>query len=114
MQYVCLVYHDDDAFDAAYGGERLAALDNESLAYDKELERKGHLILAHALHSEKRSRVVRRRDAKALVTDGPYTESKEQLIGFIVVEAKDIAEAASLAADIPLARTGTIVVREAF
>lgn len=111
MQYVCLVYHDPEAFDLAYK-ERMEELDRDSLAYDKQLEQMGHMVLAHALHGERRAKIVRRRQSKKMVTDGPHTETKEQLIGFIVVEAKDMDEAVELAAGIPLAKTGTVVVRE--
>ncbi len=110
MQYVCLVYHDDAVWDAMSSEER-KVLDSNSFAYDQELEAKGHMVLAHALHSEKESKIVRRRSRKKLVTDGPFTESKEQLVGFIVVEAKDLDEATEIGSNIPLARTGTIVVR---
>lgn len=112
VQYVCLVYHDEDAFEEAYRG-KLDALGRESFAYDRKLEEAGKLVLAHALQAEPKSKVVRSR-RKRLVTDGPFTESKEQLIGFIVVEAKDMDEAVELAAGIPLARTGTIVVRATY
>jgi len=112
MQYVCLVYHEDSAFEAMTPAEQ-KALDRDSLAYDQELEAKGHMVLAHALRSEKQSKVVRRR-RKKLVLDGPFTETKEQLVGFIVIEAKDMDEAVEIGSRIPLARTGTIVVRETF
>lgn len=110
MQYVCLVYHDDAFWNTLTDAER-KEIDRDSGAYDRELEAKGHMVLAHALHSEKDSKIVRRRSRKKLVTDGPFTESKEQLVGFIVVEAKDLEEAVELGSNIPLARTGTIVVR---
>jgi len=110
MQYVCLVYHEDAAWDAMSQEER-KALDHDSLTYDQELEAKGHMVLAHALRSETESKIVRRRSRKKLVTDGPFTESKEQLVGFIVIEAKDMEEATEIGSNIPLARTGTIVVR---
>ncbi|GLS21560.1 dehydrogenase [Labrys miyagiensis] len=111
MQYVCLVYAEDDAF-KALGPAGQKTLDADSLAYDRELERLGHLVLAHALHSERESKVVRRRQKKTLVIDGPFTETKEQLVGFIVVEANGMDEAVAIAGDIPMAGIGTIVVRE--
>lgn len=111
MQFVCLVYSEDGAY-AALSPVEQKTLDTDSLAYDKELERRGHMVLAHALHSERKSKVVRRRQKKRLVVDGPFTETKEQLVGFIVVEARDMDEAVAIAGDIPMAGLGTIVVRE--
>ena len=87
------------------------AIDRDSLAYDRVLAAKGHMVLAHALRSERESKIVRRRSRTKLVTDGPFTESKEQLVGFIVIEARDLDEATEIGSNIPLARTGTIVVR---
>ena len=113
MQFVCLVYHEDAAFEAMTPAE-MKALDRNSLAYDKQLEADGHMVLAHALRSEKQSKVVRRRQRKKLVLDGPFTETKEQLVGFIVIEAKDMDEAVEIGSHIPLAKTGSIVVRETF
>lgn len=110
MHYVCLVYHDDAVWNAMTDAER-KAIDSDSGAYDRKLETDGHMVLAHALRSEKDGRIVRRRQRRTLVTDGPFTEAKEQLVGFIVVEAKDINEAVEIGANIPLARTGTVVVR---
>lgn len=111
MQFVCLVYSEEGAY-ASLAPVEQKALDADSLAYDQELERRGHMVLAHALHSEKKSKVVRRREKKKLVLDGPFTETKEQLVGLIVVEAKDMEEAVAIAGDIPMAGIGTVVVRE--
>lgn len=110
MQFVCLVYHEDAAFEAMSPSDK-KTLDRNSLAYDRELESKGNLVLAHALQSERRSKIVRRRKRKTVVLDGPFTETKEQLVGFIVIEASDLDEAVEIGAGIPLARTGTIIVR---
>lgn len=110
MQYVCLVYHDDAVWNAMTEAER-KAIDRDSGAYDRDLEAKGHMILAHALRSERESKVVQRRARRMMVTDGPFTESKEQLVGVIVVEAKSLEEAVEIGSNIPLARTGTVVVR---
>lgn len=111
MQYVCLVYSEEGAYSALSPAEQ-KAMDADSLAYDRELERKGRMVLAHALHSEKRAKVVRRREKKTLVLDGPFAETKEQLVGFIVVEAADMDAAVAIAGGIPMGAIGTIVVRE--
>jgi hypothetical protein len=59
----------------------------------------------------KTSKSLRRRKGKALVTDGPFAETKEQLLGFVMVEAADLAEALKIAERIPLAELGTVEVR---
>lgn len=69
---------------------------------------------AHALRPARTARTVRIRGKKAMITDGPFAESKEQLIGFILIEAEDADEAMRLAKEIPLAKTGTVEVRPAF
>ncbi|MDX8453587.1 YciI family protein [Bradyrhizobium sp. Arg314] len=110
MKYVLLVYGEEkDLY--ALTPERAAKLDADSLAYDRELDRQGKLIIAQALQSVKTSKSLRRRKGKALVTDGPFAETKEQLLGFVMVEAADLTEALKLAGGIPLAELGTVEVR---
>ena len=110
MKYVLLVYGEEkDLF--ALTPERGAKLDADSLAYDRELERQGKLIIAQALQPVKMSKSLRRRKGKALVTDGPFAETKEQLLGFVMVEAADLEEALKIAEGIPLAELGTVEIR---
>ncbi|SDA53317.1 YciI family protein [Mesorhizobium qingshengii] len=110
MQYVCLVYGEEkDLYALTVEGS--AKLDADSLAYDRSLEQRGVLIIAQALQSVRTSKTVRRRKGKRLVTDGPFAETKEQLLGFVMIEAKDLDEALDIAAGIPLAEIGTIEVR---
>ncbi|RWE71333.1 YciI family protein [Mesorhizobium sp.] len=110
MKYVLLVYGEEkDLY--ALTPERAARLDADSLAYDKELDRQGRLVIAQALQSVKTSKSLRRRKGKVLVTDGPFAETKEQLLGFVMVEAADLAEALKIAERIPLAELGTVEVR---
>ncbi|QKC87990.1 YciI family protein [Mesorhizobium sp. NZP2234] len=110
MKYVCLVYGEEKDLHALTV-ERGARLDADSLAYDRSLDKQGKLIIAQALQSVKTSKSVRRRRGKRLVTDGPFAETKEQLLGFVMVEADTLEEALDIAADIPLAELGTIEVR---
>jgi len=110
MKYVLLVYGEEkDLF--ALTPERAAKLDADSVAYDRALDREGKLVVAQALQSVKTSKSLRRRKGKAVVTDGPFAETKEQLLGFVMVEAADLAEALEIADGIPLAELGTIEVR---
>lgn len=110
MKYLCLVYFDGQVLSASSETER-TAFDNESLAYDEALQRSGHFIAAEALESVKSAVIVRMRNGKISTTDGPFAETKEQLGGFILIEARDLNEAIQVAANIPLARFGSIEVR---
>lgn len=110
MKYVLLVYGEEKDLHAL-SPEGLAKLDADSLAYDRSLDRQGKLIIAQALQSVKTSKTVRRRKGKRLVTDGPFAETKEQLLGFVMIEAGNLDEALEIAGEIPLAELGTIEVR---
>ncbi|BCG92135.1 YciI family protein [Mesorhizobium sp. 131-2-1] len=110
MKYVCLVYGEEkDLF--ALSPEGATKLDADSLAYDRSLDQQGKLIIAQALQPVKTSKSVRRRKGKQLVTDGPFAETKEQLLGFVMIEAASLDEALAIAGNIPLAELGTIEVR---
>jgi hypothetical protein len=110
MKYVLLVYGEEKDLHALTP-EGSAKLDADSLAYDRSLDQQGKLIIAQALQSVKTSKTVRRRKGKRLITDGPFAETKEQLLGFVMIEAGDIDEALEIAGGIPLAEIGTIEVR---
>ncbi|TPM30123.1 YciI family protein [Mesorhizobium sp. B2-3-4] len=113
MKYVCLVYGEEkDLY--ALTAERGAKLNADSLAYDRTLDQQGKLIVAEALQSVSSARTVRRRGGKRLVLDGPFAETKEQLLGFIMVEAGTLDEALDIAAGIPLAEIGTVEVRAVY
>src|SRR5262245_42546009 len=86
-------------------------VDRRSVAYDEELKARGHLIEAQALEPPETAVLVKVRNGKMSTTDGPFTETKEQLAGFILVDARDLNEAIGFAAGIPLAEMGTIEVR---
>ena len=103
MKYLCLVYGEESA---------IAGMDdNECLAYDRELRDSGRCIASKALEPVTTATTVRVRHGKVSVSDGPFAETKEQLAGFYLVEARDLNEAISLAAKIPPARIGSIEVR---
>ena len=110
MKYVLLVYG-READLAALSPAEMAALDARSLAHDRNLAESRHLVVAQALQPVRLSKTVRKRRGKALVTDGPFAETKEQLLGFVMVEAAGLDEALAMAAAIPLAELGTIEVR---
>jgi hypothetical protein len=110
MKYLCMVYVDEKSLDALTERD-YDALTDESLAYDEELRKSGHFIVAQALQSVQTATSIRIRNGEVSATDGPFVETKEQLGGFILIDARDLNEAIQLAAKIPPARLGGIEVR---
>ena len=110
MKYICLVYLVEKDMNALSKKEADTCTE-ESLAYDEGLRKSGHLLAAHALQPVETATTIRVRGGKATVTDGPFVETKEQLGGFFLIEAKDIDEACEVASRFPPARLGTIEVR---
>jgi hypothetical protein len=110
MKYLCLVHIDERKMSemSERDGDALTA---EALDYDDELRRSGHFIAAQALQPERTATIIRVRNNKLSTTDGPFAETKEQLGGFIMIEARDLNEALQLAAKCPMARVGSIEVR---
>jgi len=103
MKYLCLVYLDE---------KRLNELpDEECVDFDTAIRNSGHCIASEALESVQTATTVRMRNGRLSVTDGPFAETKEQLAGFYMIEAKDLDEAMRLASEIPPARVGCIEVR---
>ena len=113
MNYVCLVYGEENYIDAL-GKEGLAELDRRSVAYDKSIEKAGKLVIAQALQSVKTSMTVRKRSGKVVTTDGPFAETKEQLLGFVMLEAESPEEALEIAGGIPIAEWGSVEVRAVY
>jgi hypothetical protein len=83
----------------------------ESTQLTRDLEASGQYLAAAPLHPTSTATSVRVRDGKWLVTDGPFAETREQLGGYFLIDAKDLDEALGIAARIPVARTGTVEVR---
>lgn len=103
MKYLCLVYGEE----AQIG--RMD--DHECLAYDRSVRDSGRCVASEALEPVATAATVRVRNGKVSVSDGPFAETKEQLAGFYLLEARDLNEAIQLAARIPPARVGSIEVR---
>jgi hypothetical protein len=110
MKFVFLIYHDEKTLDALPAAEMQTLVDG-ALDYDEGLRQSGHYIVSNALQRARTARIVRVRGGKVSTTDGPFVETKEQLGGFFLVEAKDMEEACRLASRFPPARLGTIEVR---
>jgi hypothetical protein len=116
MRYLCLVHGAEDSLPVRQNPNPMSraevdALTRDSLAFNDMLRTSGHFVAAHALQSARTATVVRVRGGKVVVTDGPFAETKEQLLGFVLIEAKDHDEAVEVASQIPLARLGSIEVR---
>jgi len=103
MKYLCLVYLDEKRLDELP--------DSDCLEYDAAIRESGHCIASEAFQSVQTATTVRVRNGKTSVTDGPFAETREQLAGFYLIEAKDLNEAIQLAARIPPAQVGSIEVR---
>jgi hypothetical protein len=103
MKYLCLVYLDEKRLDELP--------DEDCVTYDTAIRKSGHCIASEALQSVQTATTVRVRNGKTAVTDGPFAETKEQLAGFYMIEARDLNEAIQLASKIPPARVGSIEVR---
>jgi hypothetical protein len=110
MRYLCLIHYDEKKLDTMAEADR-SRLYAEAYAYYDELVRSGYGIAGEPLESVQSATTVRVRDGKVSVTDGPYVETKEQLGGFILIEARDLDEALRLASRIPPARLGGVEVR---
>lgn len=110
MKFLCLVYFKPETLAAMTPAER-AVLTRDSLAYNDLLRQKNHYIAAEALEPVQYARTVRVRHGQSSVTDGPYSETKEVVGGFILIHAATFDEALQVAAGIPLAKLGSIEVR---
>jgi len=103
MKYLCLVYLDEKRLDELP--------DEECVAYDTQIRKSGYCLASEALQSVQTATTVRNRNGKLSVTDGPFAETKEQLAGFYMIEARDLNEAIQIASKIPPARVGCVEVR---
>ena len=103
MKYLCLVYLEHDKLHAVP--------DTECKAYGDGLRGTDVLVAAEALQPVDTATTVRLRNGKVSVTDGPFAETKEQLAGFYLIEARDLNDAIQIASKIPPAREGSIEVR---
>ena len=110
MQYLLLIYG-NEAHMKKQGESERKAITDEFIDFTGSIAQSGHLRGGNELNVTSTAKTVRVRDKKKLVTDGPFAETKEQLGGYYLVEAKDVDEALSIAARIPSARWGSIEVR---
>lgn len=107
MKYLCLVYSNEEALHSLPESPK----DSECLAYAESVRESGRMLAAEALDSVQTATTVRVRNGRTSITDGPFAETKEQLAGFYLIEARDLNEAIQVAARIPAARVGSVEVR---
>jgi hypothetical protein len=110
MQYLLMIYQNEAEYgkiDAATGKKMM----EEYGAFTQSIIQSGNFKAGDALQPTTTATTVRVRDGKTLTTDGPFAETREQLGGYYLVEAKDLDAAVAIAARIPGAKTGSIEVR---
>jgi hypothetical protein len=110
VKYLCLVYHDEKALDALPECEHDALIE-EFREYRDDLQTSGHFVASDMLQPVRMATTIRVRHGKVALWDGPFAETKEQLGGFVLIEARDLNEAIRVAAKMPLARLGCVDVR---
>ena len=110
MRYLCLIYDEEKQL-AAMSQSESDAFMGEYFAFTDGIRKSGHYIGGEALQSVQTATTVRSRNGKISATDGPFAETREQLGGFYLINAKDLNEAIQVAAKIPSARLGSVEVR---
>ena len=110
MRFVFTIYHDRTVMDALPDQERQALID-AAIEYAEDLRRSGHYLASDALQRPDAGRAVRMADGKVSTAAGPFAETREQLGGFFLIEARDLDEACAIAARFPPLRLGVVEVR---
>lgn len=110
MKFMLLVHHDEQAFAAMSEDTRRQMLD-QSIQLTHELHRAGQYLSASPLQPAGTAAIVRVREGRAFVTDGPFIETKEQMAGYFLIEAASFEDALSIAGRVPGARIGAVEVR---
>ena len=110
MKYLCLIY-DDEKRVAGMSKTESDAFMGEYFAFTEGIQKSGHYLGGNALHPVQAATTVRVRGGKMSTTDGPFAETKEQLGGYYLIEARDLNDAIQVAAKIPMGRRGSIEVR---
>jgi hypothetical protein len=110
MKYLCLIYDEEATFGSMSKSE-IEALMGEYFAFTKDIRDSGHYLGGNDLQRTSNATTVRVRNGRMSTTDGPFAETKEQLGGYYLIEAKDLNEAIQIAGRIPSAKRGSIEVR---
>jgi hypothetical protein len=112
MKYICLGYIEENKWETMPEGEQNAMID-ECFTYDDALRKNGHFVGGEALQGPRNAATLRYRNGKVSVTDGPYAETKEQLGGILILEAKDLNHAIQLMSKHPGVKAGPFEIRPA-
>jgi hypothetical protein len=110
MRYLLMIYNREADW-AALSEEEKGKLYHDYMTFTEDIRKSGHYVGGNPLQPTSTATTVRVRDGKSVSTDGPFAETREQLGGYYLVEARDLDEATALAARIPGARMGSIEVR---
>lgn len=110
MKYMLLIYDDTKAWEQFSDAERQKGMEMY-MKFTQEVKASGHWLGSNQLQPASVATSVRERNGKRLVTDGPYAETREQLGGYYMIEAKDLDEAIAIAARVPSAQWGVVEVR---
>lgn len=110
MKFILLVHHDESAFEQM-SDETKKGLLSESIRLCHQLDANGEYVHASPVYPAATAALVRVRDGRPLVTDGPFIETREQMAGYFLIEAKDRDEAVAIAGRVPGASIGTVEVR---
>lgn len=112
MKYICLGYIEPNKFETMPETERNAMID-ECFTYDDELRKNGHFAGGEALQGPQTAATLRWKNGKVSITDGPYAETKEQIGGILVLEARDLNHAIQLMSKHPGVKAGPFEIRPA-
>ncbi len=110
MKFMLIVHHDEEAFEKIEKEKREQML-AESIALTHELHANGQYVSASPRHPAATAVMVRVREGKPLVTDGPFIETREQIAGYFLIQARNLRDAIGIASKVPGARIGTVEVR---
>lgn len=110
MKFICLGYAEENKFENLSENQRDAMLDN-CFSYDDVLRKNGHFTGGHALQPPRTARTLRWSNGKVAVTDGPYAETREQIGGILILEARDLEHAVELISKHPGVKFGPFEIR---
>ena len=110
MKFICFSYLGPVNWDTMSASDRKASMD-EFFAYHEKLRKSGHLVGGEGLQNAREAATLRFRQGSVAVTDGPYAETKEQLAGFFILEARNLSHAIRLMSKHPVVRGGPVEIR---
>ena len=110
MKYLCLIYDEEKTWTTMSQADAQAMM-GQYFAFTEDIKKSGQYVAGEALKPVNTATTVRVRNGKMSTTDGPFAETKEQLGGYYLIEARDLNDALQVAAKIPSAKTGSVEVR---